>query len=418
MGKQLRQILKWLGILMGAVAVLVIGLVVYVQLAWDNPSTREVPQMTASRNAETVARGKYLYNNTLICWSCHGSQGSKSPEEPQAGGLEFDLTDIGPGFGFIYASNITPDFETGIGAWSDGELVRAIREGLDHEGRIIFPIMEAEWYRGLSDEDALALVAYLRSLPAVNSEVATNRYYFPAKALIALGMVKPQLGITAAVVAPPRSVTAEYGEYLASHASGCAACHTPRSPNTGKFDLTRPFAGGDFAFAEEGFSPTGSNLTPDAATGIGEWTEEQYMTAMRTGLTPDGTVMLPFMPWPWYARWSEDDLRAVWLYLRALEPIDHEVAASTLTGTAATGAGVARGEALFDIHCTVCHGDKGAGGPLTSVALKDAAPVMDDTALAKLIGEGFPGTSMPGYGKTLTSEQIADLVAFIRAWEQ
>jgi hypothetical protein len=78
------------------------------------------------------------------CWFCHGSQGSRSPGEPQAGGREFDATEVGLGFGFLYGSNITADPETGIGAWSDGELVRAIREGLNREGCLIFPTMEAE----------------------------------------------------------------------------------------------------------------------------------------------------------------------------------------------------------------------------------------------------------------------------------
>jgi len=170
------------------------------------------------------------------------------------------------------------------------------------------------------------------------------------------------------------------------------------------------------ASPEEGYSATGSNLTPDVATGIGDWSEEQFMIAMRTGLRPDGTVILPFMPWPSYSRWSKDDLRAVWLYLRSLEPIDHEVPASKLTGAAATGRGATRGEGLFDVYCIVCHGEKGSGSPFTTVALKDAASGMDDTTLSSFISEGLPGTSMPGFGKTLTDEQIADLVAIIRTW--
>jgi mono/diheme cytochrome c family protein len=418
MNKWLRRILKGFGILVGVLMLLVIILVVYVQLAWDRPVKRAAPQMTAPADTQTVAWGEYLYKYTLRCWMCHGSQGNHSFEEPQAGGFEIDARDIGPGFGFIYVSNITPDPETGIGAWSDGELVRALREGLDREGRVLFPAMEAELWRGLSDEDALALVAYLRSLPPVRNEVPANRFSFGYKALIALGLIKPQPAITAPVVAPPRGATAEYGEYLASHATMCAGCHTPRSPNTGEYDLTQPLAGGIFALGlpEEGYSATGSNLTPDVATGIGDWSEEQFMIAMRTGLRPDGTVILPVMPWPSYNRWSEEDLRAVWLYLRSLEPIDHEIPASKLTGAAATGRGATRGEGLFDVYCIVCHGEEGSGSPFTTVALKEAASGMDDATLSGFISEGLPGASMPGFGKTLTDEQIADLVVFIRTW--
>ena len=416
MNKWLRRILKGLGILVGVLVVLVIGLVTYVQLTWNRPVSRAVPEMTAPTDAETVARGEYLYNYTQICWFCHGSEGSHSPGEPQAGGREFDATEIGPGFGYLYGSNVSPDPETGIGDWSDGELVRAIREGLDREGRLIFPIMEAEWYHGMSDEDALALVAYMRSLPPVRNEVPPNRLSFAAKALMALGMVKPQPPVTEPVVAPPRGATAEYGEYLALHGSMCAGCHTPRSPNTGVYDMTRPFGGGDFLMPEEGLDTTGTNLTPDGATGIGDWTEEQFVTAVRTGVRPDGTVMVTFMPWPVYTRWTEDDLRAVWLYLRSLEPVAHEVPASVLSGAAASGTGSARGDGLYGVYCVVCHGAEGAGTPLTAVALRDAARGMDDATLASFITEGLSGTSMPGFGKTLTEEQVADLLAFIRAW--
>ncbi len=293
MNKLLKRILKGLGILVGVLVVMIIGLVVYVQLTWDRPVNREVREMTAPTDAETVARGEYIYKYTLLCWTCHGSEGSHSPDEPQAGGRVFDLTGIGPpgGFGYYYTSNITPDPETGIGDWTDGELVRVLREGLDRDGHLLFAIMEAEWWNGLSDEDTLALVAYMRSLPPVRNEVPASQSTFAARALQALGILKPQPRITANLIAPPKGPTAEYGEYLVYHASMCVVCHTPRSYNTGQFDLSRPFAG---ALApvpdEEGFSATGSNLTPDLDTGIGNWTEEQFMVAMHTGLRPDGTV--------------------------------------------------------------------------------------------------------------------------------
>ncbi len=411
-----RRILKGLGVVLGVLAVLIVGFVVFVQFTWDRPVVREIREMTAPTDAETVARGEYLYTYTMGCWTCHGSQGSISPEEPQAGGREDDLTGIGPGFGFFYMANITPDPETGIGAWSDGELVRALREGLDRDGQLIFPIMAYEFWHGLSDEDALALVAYMRSLPPVHNEVPANRPSFAAKALIALGLIKPQPPITAPVVAPSRGPTVEYGNYLAWHASGCAECHMPRNPNTGQFDMTRPMAGGLFAFPAEEVSTTPSNLTPDLDTGIGNWTVEQFMTAMHTGTRPDGTVMLPLMPWPMYDRWSDEDLRAVWLYLRSLEPIAHEVPPSTLTGAAATGSGAVRGEAIFGVYCVVCHGKDGTGAPFTTVALQDAARGMDDAALTRFIRDGVPGTSMPSWEKTLSEDQIRDVIAFIRTW--
>lgn len=414
----LKRISKRIGILVGVLALVAVGLFVIVQITWDRPVIRPTPRMVAAIDEQSIARGEYLYKYSLNCWTCHGSQGGHSPDDPQAGGQVFDMTDIGPpgGFGYVYASNITPDQETGIGTWTDGELVRAVREGLDKEGHTLFPIMEAEWWSGLSDADALALVAYIRTLPAVYNEVPDNQLTFMTKALITLGIVKAQPAITEPIVAPPRGVAAEYGEYLVYHAAACVGCHTPRNPNNGQFDLTQPFAGGLFPFPEKDFTTTGSNLTPDPVTGIGNWTEEQFITAMQRGLRPDGSVILPFMPWPAYNHWSTDDLRAVWLYLRSLDPITHEVPASSLTGVAATGEGADRGEGLFNVYCVVCHGEKGSGSPFTNIALEDVAVKMDDAALVRFITKSSPGISMPGFGKTLTDEQIEDLVAFIRTW--
>ncbi|MGE5264939.1 MAG: c-type cytochrome [Acidobacteriota bacterium] len=416
MNKWLRRILKGLAILVGVLVVLVIGLVGYVQIFADRPLERPVRQMAAPKDAQTVARGEFLYKSSNLCWGCHGAEGSYRADEPQAGGRKFDLSNVGPGFGVFYASNVTPDVETGIGAWSDSELVRAIREGVDRRGHLILPVMPYQFAHGMSDEDALALVAYMRSLPPVPHVVPPNEPTFAYRALGALGIMKPETSLSTSVVAPPKGVTAEYGEYLAWRTSGCAECHMPRNMNTGELDFTRPLAGALAPITEEGISASASNLTPDAATGIGQWTEEQFMTAMRTGQRPDGTVMLPFMPWPSYSRWTDDDLKAVWRYLRTLPKVDHKVPPSTLTGIAVNAEGAARGEGLFDVYCRTCHGAKGAGAPLTHVALKDVARGLDPATLTGFINKGLPGTAMPGFGKTLTGDQMTDLVTFIRTW--
>jgi mono/diheme cytochrome c family protein len=246
--------------------------------------------------------------------------------------------------------------------------------------------------------------------------VPTSEPTFIYRALVTFGIVKPESPITAPVVAPAKGITVEYGEYLAWRTSGCAECHMPRDMNTGELDFTRRLAGSLAPHPEEGISPLASNLTPDAATGIGSWTEEQFMTAMRKGQRPDGTVILPFMPWPSYGRWTDDDLKAVWLYLRTLPAVNHPVRPSTLSGIAADVKGVARGEALFATYCRVCHGDKGVGAPLTHAVLKDAARGINDQSLTRFISEGMPGGPMPGFGKTFTDEDLTDLIQYIRSW--
>jgi mono/diheme cytochrome c family protein len=396
--------------------VLVGALAAYVQFAGDRPIERPVIAMTAPADAAHVVRGRHLYELSLLCWTCHGVSGGHTADEPQAGGREFDLTQIGPGFGYVYGTNLTADRETGIGAWSDGELVRAIREGISRDGRLIFPVMAYQFYHGLSDEDALAVVAYMRTLPPVRHQVPARRLSFAARALRAANLLEPEAPIAQRVDAPPAGPTREYGEYLAWHASGCAECHSPRDPRTGTLDMTRPLAGGLFPFPEEGFATTGPNLTPDPATGLGAWTEGQFIRAMQTGVRPNGTVMLPFMPWPSYSQWSREDLHAIWIYLRSLGPVGHQVPASMLTGAAATARGARRGEGIYGAYCATCHGMRGAGAPFTTAALDQVARDIDIDLIASAVVEGVPGTAMPGFGTTLTKDQIADVTSFIRSW--
>lgn len=140
MNKWLRRTLKILGWIVGVIAVLILGLAIYVQLTWARPYDRPLQQMTApkDKDKETIARGEYLYKYGYQCWGCH-SKGTDDPNSPQAGGKEFDLRKVGPGFGFFYAPNLTSDPETGIGNVSDAVLVRALREGLNRKSQQLFP---------------------------------------------------------------------------------------------------------------------------------------------------------------------------------------------------------------------------------------------------------------------------------------
>lgn len=416
MSHVIRGVVRVGGVVVGAVILLVAALVMYVTLTWDRPVVRTVVALDAPRDPAHVRRGQHLYEDSLLCWDCHGSDGSRNPRAPQAGGRLFDMTKIGPGFGYTYGTNLTSDPTTGIGAWSDGEIVRAIREGIGRDGRVIFPVMAYQFYHGLSDDDALALVAYLRSLAPVRNAVPSRRLSFVAKTLIAISFIKPESPITEPARAPSPGPTVAYGEYLTWHASGCAECHTPRDPTTATLDVNRLLAGGLFPFPEDGFVTTGSNLTSDVNTGIGGWSEDQFIRAVQTGVRPNGTVLLPFMPWPAYARWSREDLHAVWLYLRSLPPIAHPVPASKLATAAERSSDRQRGQAIYGVYCLVCHGNRGNGSPFTSIPLHNAALDLDDSALAAFIGEGVPGSAMPGFDKTLTAEQIMDVMRFIRSW--
>jgi mono/diheme cytochrome c family protein len=269
---------------------------------------------TAGDTAGLVRRGEYLVRDVSVCGHCHAAD-PRDPDGPLAGGLAFRNWRLGT----IYAANLTPDRQTGIGAWSEAELVRAIRNGQDREGHLLAPVMPYEWLSGLSDRDALAIAAYLKSQPPVTRRLRNrpDLVFNVARALI----LRPAR--TEANPPPARGPTAEYGRYLADNVGLCADCHTPRGGLQQAPDRHRLYAGD--ASPPSAFPANPSNLTPDAETGIGRWTEEEFLRTLRTGTDPAGNRLHPFMPWREYRRMTDDDLRAIYRYLRTLPPIRNPV---------------------------------------------------------------------------------------------
>lgn len=261
--------------------------------------------------AETpVERGRYLVEVIGACGNCHtpkGPQGDLAGKH-LAGGFRIEEA-----FGVAVASNITPDRETGIGAWGDAEIIRAIREGRGPDGRTLGPPMPFYLYRGISDRDVKAMVAYLRTVPPVRNVVAPSHY------LVALPVSYG--GPVGTVPDPPRGDRLRYGEYLAKNVAHCADCHTPRTADQ-RPDLARLFAGG-FAFKGPFGVSYSANLTPDPETGIGRLTDAQIVAGIY-GTSVHGRAVLPPMPAPYYAgKIKEDDLRAILAYLRSVPAIHH-----------------------------------------------------------------------------------------------
>ncbi|HEX6940424.1 MAG TPA: c-type cytochrome [Longimicrobiales bacterium] len=243
-----------------------------------------------------VARGRHVALAIGKCADCHGSD--------LGGKVLFE----DPALGVVAASNLTTGVGGIGGAYTDEDLVRAIRHGVRPDGRPLVFMPSNEFYY-LDDRDLGALIAYLRSLPPVDRTLPETRIGPLARALYVAGRLDAM--IPAAMIdhdAPrPRPVppgpTAEYGEYLAN-AGGCKGCHG-EGLSGGRIPGTPP----DF--------PAATNLTP---AGIGSWTEQDFFAAMRQGRRPDGTAIDPRMPWPYTAHLSDDELRALWLYLRAVPP--------------------------------------------------------------------------------------------------
>jgi mono/diheme cytochrome c family protein len=253
-----------------------------------------------------VERGRYLAEGIAACGNCHTARDANRQFVPSlglSGGEVFDT----PVFR-AYASNITPDPETGIGKWTDAQLGRAIREGVRPDGSIIGPPMPSEFLRELSDSDLAAIIAYLRVQKPVRNAVPKSVYKIP---------LPPSYGPPVAnVQTPPRSDTLKYGAYLTAMGH-CLECHTPQVK--GRLDMSLMGAGGRTFSGAEG-QVLSRNLTPGPA-GLSDWTDAQIIRAIQDGVSRDGNKLKPPMAYGAYKRVSDEDMRAVVAYLRSLKPL-------------------------------------------------------------------------------------------------
>jgi mono/diheme cytochrome c family protein len=313
------KFLKYLGIGLGGLVLLIalaIG-VAFTVLPRSRPASTERIEATPER----LARGKYLAENVSGCIECHSERdwtklgGPLKADTRGAGGYCLTPADGLPGTSC--PTNITPDPKTGIGSRTDGELLRAMREGISHDGRALFMYMPYMSFANMSDEDARSIVAYLRTLPPVEKASGVTDVQFPLN-LISRVVASPLEG---PVSAPERTDKLAYGQYLVK-ISGCKGCHT----NDGSPD----YAGGNAMRAPTGESLVSSNITPDEETGIGRMSREAFIQRFKgyAQLDPSlpavpGTASI--MPWPSYAGMAEEDLGAIYDYLRTVPPARNAV---------------------------------------------------------------------------------------------
>jgi mono/diheme cytochrome c family protein len=226
--------------------------------------------------------------------------------------------------------NITSDPDTGVGRWSDDQLSRAIRDGVDDEGNFLSPLMPSSSFRHMSDEDVRAVVAYLRSVPKVRQDRKPVEKQVPFFVHVGLdwfgmGRHRPAKGVQA----PPPADRLAYGRYVLDVA-GCADCHSlgKRGPRD---EGDRWLAGSDVPFPEGG-RVWAANITPDPETGIGRSTPDQVKKALRGGVRLDGKKMAPPMSTltPHYTGITDEDLDALVAYLFSVKPVKHRVEARQL----------------------------------------------------------------------------------------
>ena len=297
-------------------------------LYFRSPAMSPAASIKVPMTPERIARGKMLFETVMDCDGCHSERDFTRIGGPviiSGRGRGVVLSSFIQGLpGVVAPSNITPDPETGLGTWTDGEKIRAIREGVGRDGRALFPMMPYTSYRHMSDEDVESLVAYLNTLPPVRNPVPRTSLNFPVNLFIK-SAPKP----VGSVPPPDRTDRLQYGEYLTVLA-GCGQCHTPAEKG-------RPIAGKEFAGGEVFASTFGTvrsaNITPDLETGIGKWSEDFFLKKFADYLDYDrngppkasGPEQFTVMPWLTFSRMQPEDLRAIYTYLRTLKPVKNYV---------------------------------------------------------------------------------------------
>ncbi len=361
----------------------------------------------ALEKASLVERGEYLAK-AADCMVCH----TKPGEKQYAGGLAFKLP-----FGTLDSTNITPDKETGIGNYSDQDFLNAVQRGKRQDGAMLYPAMPYASYTYMTDEDLLAVKAYLFSLPPVRAPAPENTLAFPFNQRWAMlfwsAVFNPDTRF-----APDTSKSPEWnrGAYLAEALAHCGECHTPR--NLGfALDNRKKFAGAVTA------GWRAFNISSDKATGLGNWSDEALVSYLSTGhALGHGTASGPMGEAVdnSLSQLAPEDVRAIAVYLRSIPPqASPDLPATTAPAAPASHKeGVtadARGKMVFEGACVSCHGWTGESLVSPTATLTGSWAVNDPAAtnVAQIVLSGTKRStpdgalSMPAFGNAYSDDEIA-----------
>ncbi|MBI3740709.1 MAG: cytochrome c [Chloroflexi bacterium] len=288
-----RRALKWIGVVLSGLLTVLLGLISVFALIGlfkiYSPRTTPIPNVKISATTDTIAHGKHLAD--VACAGCHSANDSL----PLTGSTRSLSEDFGIDIGTVYAPNLTP--ASRIKSWSDGELVRAIRVGIDPKGNIL-AVMTSNHFNEFSDDDLNAIVAYLRNSDAIVRDVPTENLNLLAAIFTGAGLFPdPPLLADKPISAPEKSPHAEYGKYLVT-IGGCEDCH-----------------GKGFGGSEGGLSPPGPNLTVI----VPKWTRDDFLKTIRSGVDPTGHALDPKqMPWKSFAKFDDTELGAIFEFIKTL----------------------------------------------------------------------------------------------------
>ena len=278
-------------------------------------TTRRSVARTFEPTPARLERGRYIVEGPAHCFECHSEVDWENPGgQPKAGKKGGGKNFADYGLPWLTAPNITPDVETGAGKWTDEQLARAIREGIGHDGRRLFPVMPYEYFRKMSEEDLASVIVYVRSIEPVRNELPRT---------IIPDVMKQTLPAHKTIVEPMSPPNASdpvaRGQYLVALAS-CSSCHTPMKQGVHVSELA--FAGG-MSFKGPWGQVSSANITPDPS-GISYYDEALFLKTMRTGHV-GARPLKSIMPWGYFRNMTEDDLKAIFAYLRTLPPVQHRV---------------------------------------------------------------------------------------------
>ena len=319
----MKKVIKILVYTLALIVVAIIVLVTYVKLALPNVGKPE--QISIERTPERIARGKYLANSVTVCIDCHSTRDWNQFSGPIIEGTEGkggEVFDQKFGFpGSFHAKNITP---ASLSNWTDGEMLRAIASGVDKNGKALFPVMPHPNYGKLDREDLYSIIAYIRSLKPIEHQVPASVPDFPMNFIL---NTIPQKATYSK--RPDTSNVLAYGQYIFT-AAACNECHTKKEKGAPVAGME--LAGGfEFSIGSGGIVRS-ANITPDNETGIGKLTESEFLQKFKH--YNDSSYLNPIikkntintvMPWMMYRNMKEQDLKALFAYIKTFKPIKNVV---------------------------------------------------------------------------------------------
>jgi len=313
---------KILLIVFGLITLVIIAAIIYFNVAF--PKVSPAPDIKIDMSVANIERGKYLANHVAVCIDCHSTRdysffsGPPAPGTEGRGGEAFTKEMGLPGN--YYAQNITPYY---LGNWTDGEIYRAMTAGVTKDGRALFPIMPWHNYADMTKEDIYAIIAYIRTLPPIAYDAQKSEPAFPMNII---NKIMPRDAVHPKSV--DKSNVVEYGKYIYT-ASACNDCHTQK--DKGKIIPGKEYAGGMEFNTPMGLIKT-ANISPDMETGIGSWSKEQFIQRFKNydpSIAPLNKVKMgdfnSVMPWSMYAGMTEEDLGALFEFLKSVKPVNNKV---------------------------------------------------------------------------------------------